>query len=152
MSVKVTIGVDNRVVPSGGTEGQVLTKNSNEDYDLKWANGGGGGGSGGLSPAQTTPRPDTENGSIGDQSVTQYALPDHTHPLNVDDTNPPEMNAAVASAGDDNYYARRDHVHQHDSYMDGLVLYPQGNIFDSEGDLPETHKAGRIAFVKIASS
>lgn len=32
-------------VPSGGTSGQVLAKNSNTDYDLKWVNQSGGGGS-----------------------------------------------------------------------------------------------------------
>ena len=31
-------------VPSGGTSGQVLTKNSNTDYDLTWTTPGGGGG------------------------------------------------------------------------------------------------------------
>lgn len=31
-------------VPSGGTSGQVLAKNSNTDYDLKWVNQSGGGG------------------------------------------------------------------------------------------------------------
>jgi hypothetical protein len=29
-------------VPSGGTTGQVLTKNSNTDFDTSWQNGGGG--------------------------------------------------------------------------------------------------------------
>ncbi len=32
------------VIPTGGTTGQVLMKNSNADYDLKWGNSGGGGG------------------------------------------------------------------------------------------------------------
>lgn len=32
-------------VPSGGTSGQVLAKNSNTDYDLKWVNQSGGGSS-----------------------------------------------------------------------------------------------------------
>lgn len=32
------------VIPTGGTTGQVLMKNSDADYDLKWGNGGGGGG------------------------------------------------------------------------------------------------------------
>lgn len=30
------------VIPTGGTTGQVLMKNSNADYDLTWGNGGGG--------------------------------------------------------------------------------------------------------------
>lgn len=29
-------------VPSGGTTGQVLTKNSNSNYDTSWENGGSG--------------------------------------------------------------------------------------------------------------
>lgn len=33
-------------VPSGGTNGQVLAKNSNTDYDLTWVDAGGGGGAG----------------------------------------------------------------------------------------------------------
>lgn len=31
-------------VPSGGSENQVLAKNSGTDYDLKWVNQSGGGG------------------------------------------------------------------------------------------------------------
>ncbi len=31
-------------IPAGGTAGQVLTKQSNEDYDAEWEDGGGGGG------------------------------------------------------------------------------------------------------------
>lgn len=33
-----------RLIPAGGTTGQVLTKNSATDYDASWAAGGGGGG------------------------------------------------------------------------------------------------------------
>lgn len=33
----------NGTVPAGGTTNQVLSKNSNSDYDLKWATAGGGG-------------------------------------------------------------------------------------------------------------
>lgn len=36
--------VDDKTPPAGGTTGQVLVKNSNADYDYKWAAGGGGGG------------------------------------------------------------------------------------------------------------
>jgi hypothetical protein len=32
-------------IPSGGTTGQVLAKNSNTSYDVKWSSSGGGGGS-----------------------------------------------------------------------------------------------------------
>ena len=43
----VKVGVSGQLVPAGGTAGQVLTKNSGTDYDVKWAAGGGGGGGGG---------------------------------------------------------------------------------------------------------
>lgn len=33
------------LVPRGGTTGQILTKNSDKSFDLKWITGGGGGGS-----------------------------------------------------------------------------------------------------------
>ncbi len=35
-------------MPYGGTTGQVLTKLSNDSFDVEWAAGGGGGGSGSL--------------------------------------------------------------------------------------------------------
>jgi len=35
-----------KLVPSGGTTGQVLAKASNTSWDLTWATAGGGGGSG----------------------------------------------------------------------------------------------------------
>lgn len=37
--------VEGQVIPAGGTTDQVLSKESNADFDLKWATGGGGGGS-----------------------------------------------------------------------------------------------------------
>ena len=37
-------GLNGIGVPTGGTTGQVLAKNSNADYDTEWVNGGGGGG------------------------------------------------------------------------------------------------------------
>ena len=37
-------GLNGVGVPTGGTTGQVLAKNSNADYDTEWVNGGGGGG------------------------------------------------------------------------------------------------------------
>ena len=37
-----------RAIPSGGTSGQVLTKDSSTDYDVSWVTPSGGGGGGGL--------------------------------------------------------------------------------------------------------
>jgi len=41
-------------VPTGGTSGQVLAKNSGADYDTKWVTGGGGGGSGTVTSVSGT--------------------------------------------------------------------------------------------------
>ena len=43
-SSNVTANITVHDVPSGGTANQVLAKNSNTDYDLKWTSAGGGGG------------------------------------------------------------------------------------------------------------
>jgi hypothetical protein len=68
-------------VPAGGTTGQVLTKNSNSDYDTGWATGGGGGGSGTVTsvalsaPAQFTVAgsPITSAGTLALSWATQTA-------------------------------------------------------------------------------
>lgn len=44
-------------VPSGGTAGQVLTKNSGTDYDTGWTTPGGGGGGGGAATAAADGKP-----------------------------------------------------------------------------------------------
>lgn len=43
-SSNVTADITVHDVPSGGTTNQVLAKNSDTDYDLKWTSAGGGGG------------------------------------------------------------------------------------------------------------
>lgn len=43
--VKIKDEVLNAVTPAGGATGEVLTKDSNADYDYSWAAGGGGGSS-----------------------------------------------------------------------------------------------------------
>lgn len=43
-SSNVTANITVHDVPSGGSANQVLAKNSNADYDLKWTSAGGGGG------------------------------------------------------------------------------------------------------------
>lgn len=42
-SIEGPAGPAGEGVPAGGTTGQALVKNSNADYDTKWATGGGGG-------------------------------------------------------------------------------------------------------------
>ena len=42
--MKTTIRTAQAGIPKGGTTAQVLTKNSNTDYDVSWGTGGGGGG------------------------------------------------------------------------------------------------------------
>lgn len=39
-----------RLLPSGGTSGQVLAKSSGTDYDVTWVNQSGGGGGGAYTP------------------------------------------------------------------------------------------------------
>lgn len=51
-------GILLRLLPAGGTTGQVLTKSSDDDYDVEWAAGGGGGGVDLTSP-QTLSGPKT---------------------------------------------------------------------------------------------
>lgn len=145
--VYVTVGVDDRVVPAGGQQGDVLTKASDDDYDFAWGSGGGGGGGGNISPAQG-PSPHDVAGGITGQS-DNYAREDHAHELNLDDSVAPLMDGAAATAGTSTFYARRDHVHPHDDYKDGFVLYPSVNIYPNVASLPAAGVEGRIAFVKI---
>jgi hypothetical protein len=60
-------------IPTGGTTGQVLTKNSGTDYDAGWATPSGGGGSGLTS--RTTANVTTSslaNGASGNASITGF--------------------------------------------------------------------------------
>lgn len=50
-------------IPSGGTTGQVLEKNSNANFDVKWATGGGGGSGTVTSVGLTLPADLTVSGS-----------------------------------------------------------------------------------------
>ena len=51
--------VEGEVIPTGGTTNQVLAKQSNADFDLKWATGGGGGGEAALELTSTGDVTDT---------------------------------------------------------------------------------------------
>lgn len=60
-------------IPSGGSSGQYLAKNSNSDYDVAWVTGGGGG-----------PSPYTSNpaalGTVSPGVSDNYSRGDHVHP------------------------------------------------------------------------
>lgn len=60
-------------VPTGGSAGQVLTKNSSTDYDTVWATGGGGGGGGGgitwNNITTSTQAATADNGYIANDTV-----------------------------------------------------------------------------------
>ena len=58
-------------VPSGGSTGQVLTKNSNSNYDLSWTTPSGGG-----TPYTSNPAP---LGTASPGSSDDYARGDHVH-------------------------------------------------------------------------
>lgn len=65
---------DVTVLPTGGTQGQVLKKASATDYDVEWANESGGGSS--PSPSSATPQP---LGTAAAGSSTDYSRADHVH-------------------------------------------------------------------------
>lgn len=70
------------IVPTGGSSGDVLTKNSGSDFDSSWQAGGGGGGG--------APNPEIANGSIGynntnplqdfNQNIFNYSLDSTDYP------------------------------------------------------------------------
>ena len=146
--VNVTVGIDDRVVPSGGNENQVLAKNSNTDYDFKWMDASGSGGGGGVTPYAGIPTKDSSSGSTG--QADGYARGDHFHPVNKSSNVLDVQMDGTANLGSSDYYALVDHVHPHDNYNTGFVLYESANIFNSVEDLPAAGTAGRIAFVKVS--
>ena len=60
--------VEGGVIPAGGTTDQVLAKESNTDYDLKWADSGGGGSFLSAFTARVDPSGSDETGTFGDLS------------------------------------------------------------------------------------
>lgn len=68
--------IPERQLPPGGTTGQVLTKQSDEDYDADWQDPQGGGGSG-PSPYESDP---AALGTASPGSSDAYARGDHVHP------------------------------------------------------------------------
>lgn len=65
-----------RLLPSGGSSGQVLAKASGTDYDVGWVNQSGGGGSS-PSPYGFAPEMD---GTASTGTSDDYARGDHVHP------------------------------------------------------------------------
>ena len=64
-----------RLLPAGGTAGQVLKKASGDDYDVEWGTGGSGGG---VSPYTSNP---AALGTASPGSSANYARGDHVHPM-----------------------------------------------------------------------
>ena len=69
-------------VPSGGNAGQVLAKNSNTDYDLKWVNqsGGGGGASAFTAEFGTTTYSDVKD-AYDDDAILICTVDDSGNPM-----------------------------------------------------------------------
>lgn len=65
-----------RLLPSGGSSGQVLAKASGTDWDLAWVNQSGGGGS---SPSPYGSNPEMD-GTASAGTSDDYARGDHVHP------------------------------------------------------------------------
>lgn len=100
-SIEGPAGPAGEGVPAGGTTGQALVKNSNADYDTKWATGGGGG-----SDDQTAAEvPFTPAGNVGATDVqaaiqeldSEKAAVSHTH-SGADITSGTVADARIASS------------------------------------------------------
>ncbi len=102
----------NRLIPAGGSQGQVLKKSSASDYAVAWAadqTGSGGGGGASLSDNDPVALAATASEGTG----TAAARDDHVHPttgLAAPTTTLPVAAGPVAF-GTDTGYARGDHVH-----------------------------------------
>ena len=69
-------GVVPRILPPGGSSGQVLAKSSGTDYAVHWVNQSGGGSS--VEPYTSTP---SDLGTAAAGSSTKYARGDHVHKM-----------------------------------------------------------------------
>ncbi len=79
--------VEGGVIPPGGAINQVLAKESNTDYDLKWADSGGGGGSFlSVNTARVDPSGSDETGTVGDLSKPFLTVQAALDELAVNDT------------------------------------------------------------------
>lgn len=134
-------------VPPGGTDGQVLAKASNDDFDLEWISGGGGGGTSDYD--QLSNRPQINGNTLtGNKTAAQLGLGTYSKPsggIPASDlasgviptvpsaaTADPE-NLGTKAVGTSTKYAREDHVHQMPSASDvGAVAAPSS---PSAGDV-----------------
>ncbi len=69
-------GVVPRILPPGGSLGQVLAKNSGNDYDARWVDQSGGGSS--VEPYTSTP---SDLGTASAGSSDKYSRGDHVHKM-----------------------------------------------------------------------
>lgn len=69
-------GITPRILPAGGSTGQVLAKNSGNNYDVHWVNQSGGGSS--VEPYTSTP---ANLGTASAGSSAKYARGDHVHKM-----------------------------------------------------------------------
>lgn len=81
-------GAPGQGVPTGGTTGQVLTKNSATDYDTGWATPSGGGGGGGANPfwASAPTVPTSSSFTLVKGAGTTAAISDTTRGVLMDVT------------------------------------------------------------------
>ena len=152
--IYVSVGVDGRSIPAGGEAGQILQKNTNEDFDLIWATPAGGTSANIPQPASS--KSPQDGGTDGTGTVgtgVSFARQDHAHPLNIPTSGTPQMDGTGA-IGNSAYYAPFNHVHPHDTYSTGfqpagnIILTNSVHIYPNVASLPAAGTAGRIAFVK----
>ena len=95
------VGTDGIGVPSGGTVGQVLQKNSATSYDTSW------------SSIYTIPSGGSTNQVLKKTSNTDYAVAWDSLP-SASSTAPSDL--GTAAVGSSSNYARADHVHNKPTY------------------------------------
>lgn len=146
--VYVQVGVKGRSLPVGGEAGQILQKNSDNDFDCVWTTPAGGSSANIPQPATTVPLSDASGGAVG--TGVSFARSDHQHEINVSSTATDVKMNGTRSLGSEDTYARTDHVHPSDTYsVGGFILDPAVNIYNSVNSLPAAGTAGRIAFVIV---
>lgn len=145
--VYVQVGVKGRSLPVGGEAGQILQKNSDNDFDCVWTTPAGGSSANIPQPATTVPLSDTSGGAVG--TGVSFARSDHQHEINVSSTATDVKMNGTRSLGSEDTYARTDHIHPSDDYPNGFVLKASANIYNSVDNLPAAGTAGRIAFVIV---
>lgn len=126
--VYVQVGVKGRSIPVGGEAGQILQKNSDNDFDCVWTTPAGGTSANIPQPATTTPLSDASGGAVG--TGVSFARSDHQHQLNVSSTVTDVKMNGTAALGSLATYARTDHIHATDTSRASQtdMTTAQGNI------------------------